>query len=177
MGSIYVRNSAELLFELVRSPSGIPSVQGLNPITDRNADGQLQISDEIDPALRDAAGRLIALGRTGVLGEYLQSLLKAKPNKSIIHRVNSRVLFVHGALDVQTPLDEALILMAKMESNDRRDYDALFLSGLGHSLSPPNDYFAGDGELSILDNLTLNVPRLDVRRRLLERIEGILQIQ
>jgi pimeloyl-ACP methyl ester carboxylesterase len=177
MGSIYVRNSAELLFELVKSPSGTSLVRGFNPATDRNADGQLQIADEIDPALRAAASRLVALGRTGVLGEYLQSLLMARPNKSIIHRVNARVLFVHGELDVQTPLDEALILMAKMESNDRSDYDALFLPNLGHTFSPPNDYFAGDGKLSILDNLTLNVPKFEVRRRLLGRIEDILQIQ
>ena len=60
---------------------------------------------------------------------------------------------------------------------DRSDYDALFLPNLGHTFSPPNDYFAGDGKLSILDNLTLNVPKFEVRRRLLGRIEDILQIQ
>ncbi len=177
MGSLYVRNSAELLFEFVQSPAGKISIRGFNPATDANADGQLQIRAEIEPALRSAAKRFLALGRTGILGEYLQSLLKAKPNRSLIHRVNSRVLFVHGELDVQTPLEEALILMARMESSRRSDYDALFLPDLGHTLSAPNDYFTADGRLSILDNLTLNAPNLEIRQRLMDRIEAILNAQ
>ncbi len=177
MGSIYVRNSAELLFEFARTATGDISIRGFNPATDVNADGQLQIDAEIEPALRSAAKRFLALGRSGILGEYLQSLLKAKPNSSLIDGVNSRVLFVHGELDVQTPLDEALVLMARMESSQRRDYDALFFPDLGHSLSPPNDYYTSDGRLSILDNLTLNAPHPRIRQRLLDRINAILKTQ
>ena len=174
MGSLYVRNSAELLFDLPSLGTGRRATRSFNPTTDSNADGRLDIRAEIEPALRSAAKRLLAHGRSGILGEYLQSLLLAEPNRSIVAAVGSRILFVHGELDVQTPIDEALILMAELEAAGRSDYAALFLPGLGHSLSRPNDYFLGDGRLSVLDNLTLNSPDRRTRQRLADRIESIL---
>jgi len=64
--------------------------------------------------------------------------------------------------------------MAQLESRGRQDYDILIFPTLGHSLSRPNDFYKGDGGLTTLDNLTLNAPKLNIRRRLLKRIEANL---
>jgi hypothetical protein len=69
---------------------------------------------------------------------------------------------------------EPLAMMAQLESSSRTDYDVLIFPTLGHSLSKPNDFYKGDGGLTILDNLTLNAPKLKIRRLLLQRIEANL---
>ena len=121
-----------------------------------------------------ATADLLEMARTGALGEYWHSLVTAPAPESMIDRLSAPILFVHGALDVQTPLDEALTLMARLESRGRSDYEILVFPDLGHSLSRPNDYFGDDGGLSILDNLTLNAPSAKTRRKLLDRIEAAL---
>ena len=92
----------------------------------------------------------------------------------LIHQVQAPILFVHGLLDVQVPIDEPLTLMAALATRGQDNYDVLFFPALGHSLSPPNDFFTPDGGLTILDNLTFNAPKPRVRRQLLERIESNL---
>lgn len=174
LGSVYVLNSAEVLFESTRDTSGQMKVSGFHRQTDRDRNGQLDISREIEPALRRETSRLLDLGQDGSLGRYWQSLIEAEAPATYIHQVKVPLLFVHGGLDVQTPIDEPLSMMQQLESRDRRDYDILIFPSLGHSLSRPNDFFLGDGGLSILDNLTLNTPKPNTRRRLLERIEANL---
>ena len=174
LGSVYVWNSAEILFSSSHSPTGELQVTGFNGDTDVDGDGQLHISREIEPALRRAVDRFLELAAEGSLGEYWRSMVEAKSPRSQIHRVGPPILFVHGGLDVQTPIDEALSLMAALESRGGADYDILIFPELGHSLSKPNDFFDGDGGLTVLDNLTLNAPRLKTRRKLLQRIEANL---
>ena len=174
LDSIYVLNCAEVLFTLSVGSDGMLQVHGFNADTDVNGDGVLQIATEIKPALRRETHRLLAMIQAGDLGAYLQSMFAAKPTRSFIHRLQTPILFVHGALDVQTPLEEALLLIKKLEAHGRSDSDLLVFPRLGHALSKPNDYFEDDGGLTILDNLTLNSPTKHVRRKLLNRIEANL---
>ena len=174
MGSIYVYNSAEVLFQLAPSTSGERVVRSFNPLTDSNGDGKLEIDTEIEPRLRHEAYRFLALAARGGLGRYWQSTIESEAPIALIHQVNSPILFVHGELDAQIPLDEPLALMAKLESRGRSTYDLLVIPAAGHSLSRPNDFYSGDEGLTILDNLTLNAPPLTVRRQILQRIEAIL---
>jgi len=176
-GSIFVHNCAEFLFDLQSSARDAIPNRALNPETDVDSDGRIDIGRELEPRLRSALRRLLAQGRAGMLGEYFHSMLAATPNRDLMPQVAARVLFVHGELDVQTPLDEPLILMSRLEAAKRSDYDALFFPGVGHTLSPPNDIYLGDGRLSTFDNLTLNAPMPQIRQRVLERIEAILQAQ
>ena len=174
LGSVYVLNSASILFDSSRSADGQLWVAGLNSQTDVDGDGRLRIGAEIEPALRREAARFLRLAGDGSLGKYWQSMVEAGAPSSLIHQIQAPVLFVHGALDVQTPVDEPLALMVRLESKGRRDYDVLIFPTLGHSLSRPNDFFKGDGGLTRLDNLTLNAPRPKTRRQLLQRIEANL---
>ena len=174
LGSVYVYNSATVLFQLTSSRLGEPEVRGFSPDTDINHDGRLAIDAEIEPRMRREAQRFVALAREGVLGRYWQSALEAEALLSYIHRVEAPVLFVHGELDVQTPVDEPLALSTKLESLGRADYELLVLPRVGHSLSQPNDFFREDEGLSLLDNLTLNAPQARARRLILQRIEAIL---
>ncbi len=174
LGSVYVLNSASVLFAATRSPTGELQVSGLHPGTDSDGDGRLHISRELEPALREETERFLQLARSGALGDYWQSLVAAPAPVEEIHRVPTRILFVHGALDVQTPIDEPLALMAALEAQGRKDYDVLLFSTLGHSLSKPNDFYLEDGGLTVLDNLTLNAPRSKARRRLLNSIDDNL---
>ena len=174
LGSVFVLNSASILFDSDRSLDSRLEVVGLNAKTDVDGDGRLHIAAEIEPALRREAARFLQLAGDGSLGNYWQSMVEAGAPSSQIQRVQAPILFVHGALDVQTPVDEALALMAQLESRSRRDYDVLIFPILGHSLSRPNDFFKGDGGLTTLDNLTLNAPKPKTRRILLKRIEANL---
>jgi pimeloyl-ACP methyl ester carboxylesterase len=174
LGSVYVLNSASILFDSSRSDEARLEVVSFNAKTDVDGDGQLNIAAEIEPAMRREAARFLRLAGDGSLGRYWQSMVAAGAPSTWIHQVQAPVLLVHGALDVQTPLDEPLALMAQLESKSRRDYDVLIFSTLGHSLSRPNDFFKGDGGLTTLDNLTLNAPRPKTRRLLLKRIEANL---
>ena len=174
LGSVYVLNSAAVLFSSTRSAKGQLEVQGLNNRTDTDGNGRLHIADEIEPALRREAARFLELAGDGSLGRYWHSLVEARAPSTYIHRLNTPILFVHGALDVQTPVYEPLAMMAQLESSSRTDYDVLIFPTLGHSLSKPNDFYKGDGGLTILDNLTLNAPKLKIRRLLLQRIEANL---
>ena len=174
MDSVFVLNSASVLFRTTGSPEGEMAIRGLNSRTDRNGDGQLRITDEIEPALRQEAKRLLDLARDGLLGRYWQSLMESPAPGAGIHLVQAPILFVHGALDVQSPLDEPLAMMARLEALDRRDYDMLFFPNLGHSLAKPNDFYKGDGGLSVLDNLTFDTPKPKTRRQILRRIEALL---
>lgn len=170
LASIYVLNCADVLFDLSLAADGEYLVRGINPDTDVNGDGVLQIAAEIEPVLQREADRLVAMIRAGDLGAYLESMLEAKPTRAFIHRLETPILFVHGALDVQAPLAEALLLIERLEARGRSNYDLLVFPRLGHALSKPNDYFKGDGGLTVLDNLTLNSPKWHVRRKLLDRI-------
>lgn len=174
LGSIYVYNSAEFLFELTSSLEGERVVRGVNPITDTNGNGRLEIDTEIEPRMRHEAGRFLALAADGSLGRYWQSVVEAKAPISYIHRVEAPILFVHGELDAQIPLDDPLALMARLESLGRSSYDLIVFPATGHSLSRPNDFYLADEGLTLLDNLTLNAPTVKVRRRLLQKIEAIL---
>lgn len=174
MGSIYVYNSAEVLFHLASSSSGERVVRGFNPTTDSNGDGKLDIGTEIEPRLRHESDRFLSLAASGSLGRYWQSTVESAAPIDLIHRVKAPILFVHGELDAQIPLDEPLALMAQLESRGRSSYDLLVISAAGHSLSRPNDFYNGDEGLTLLDNLTLNAPPLTVRRQILQRIEVIL---
>ena len=174
LGSVFVLNSSEVLFNSSRPVEGQARVTGFNTQTDRDGDGALHIADEIEPALRREALRFLEMAADGSLGQYWQSLVESPAPSSSIYRVDAPILFVHGALDVQTPVDEPLELIAKLESRNRRNYDILVFPTLGHSLSRPNDFYKGDGGLTILDNLTLNAPRVRTRRLLLDRIESNL---
>lgn len=174
LGSVYVLNSASVLFESSLSESGQLIVRGLDGTTDIDGNGRLHIADEIEPALRRESARFLQLAGDGSLGRYWQSLVEAEAPETLIDRVSSPILFVHGALDVQTPVDEPLTMMARLESSGRSNYDILIFPVLGHSLSRPNDFFKPDGGLTLLDNLTLNPPKLNTRRRLLKRIEANL---
>lgn len=174
LGSIYVLNIANVLFSLSRLPEGDIQIHGFHPATDLNGDGRLEISSELEPRLTEELQRLLDLARSGAFGQYQQSLVKLGDSRSFIHRLEAPILFVHGALDVQTPLEEALLLIERLERRGRRDYDLLVFPRLGHSLSRPNDYYAGDGGLTILDNPTLNAASRATHRRILRRIERIL---
>ncbi len=174
LGSVYVLNSASILFESSRSVDDRLEVRGLNSRTDVDGDGRLRISAEIEPALRREVARFLQLAGDGSLGEYWRSMVETGAPSSLIHQVQAPILFVHGALDAQTPVDEPLTLMARLESRGRRDYDVLIFPTLGHSLSRPNDFFKGDGGLTTLDNLTLNAPKPKTRRLLLKRIVAAL---
>ena len=174
LGSVFVLNSASILFETGRAADGQLEVSGFNKTTDLDGDGRLHLTREIEPAFRREATRFLRLAREGALGEYWQSLISAPAPIAQIDSVRARILFVHGALDVQTPIDEPLALMARLEAKGRDDYDALVFPTLGHSLSRPNDFFKGDGGLTTLDNLTLNAPRPKTRRLLLKSIEANL---
>jgi pimeloyl-ACP methyl ester carboxylesterase len=174
LGSVYVFNSAAILFQQVPTEDGTLAVQRFNPSTDANNDGRLDIDGEIEPRMRSEVDRFLTLARRGALGRYWQSSLEAEPLVATIQRHETPILFVHGELDVQTPIDEPLALIARLESLGNSSYDLLVFPGVGHSLSEPNDFFAGDEGLSLLDNLTFNAPSSRVRRRLLHRIEAIL---
>lgn len=174
LGSIYVFNSASVLYQRSSSPENGRTILGFNPATDLDGDGRLQIDAEIEPALRRDSERFRTLAANGDLGRYWQSSLEAEAPISYIHRIEVPILFVHGELDAQAPLDEPLALMARLESRGRTSYDLLVIPQAGHSLSVPNNFFRGDEGLSMLDNLTLNVPPPAVRKRLLKRIEAIL---
>lgn len=174
MGSVFVFNSAPILFHATRSAEGRLAVHGLNLQTDLDGNGRLDISREVEPAFRQEAARFLELARDGSLGQYWQSLVGSPAPGTEIHRVQAPILFVHGALDVQSPVEEPLALMARLESRHRHDYDVLLFPTLGHSLSKPNDFYRGDGGLTLLDNLTLNAPKLKTHRRLLKRIEANL---
>jgi len=174
MGSVYVLNSAPILFSTTRSAAGQVEVRSLNFQTDIDGDGQLHIAREVEPAFRQEAARFLELARDGSLGHYWQSLVRSPAPGAEIHRVQAPILFVHGVLDVQAPVEEPLAMMARLESRNRHDYDVLLFPTLGHSLSKPNDFYVGDGGLTLLDNLTFNAPKLKTRRRLLKRIEANL---
>jgi dipeptidyl aminopeptidase/acylaminoacyl peptidase len=174
LGSVYVFNSAAVLYRQTHSPESGRMVLGFNSATDLDGDGRLQIDTEIEPALRRESERFLALVTSGDLGRYWQSSLEAEAPVSYIHRIEVPILFVHGELDAQAPLDEPLALIAELQSRGRTSYDLMVIPQAGHSLSAPNDFFHGDDGLSILDNLTLNAPPTAVRRRLLKRIEAIL---
>ena len=174
MGSIYVYNSAEVLFRLASSTSGEQVVRGFNPITDSDGDGRLEIGTEIEPRLRHESDRFLTLAANGSLGRYWQSTIESEALIDVIHRVEAPILFVHGELDAQIPLDEPLAMMARLESRGRSSYDLLVFPEAGHSLSRPNDFYLGDEGLTLMDNLTLNAPPLAIRRQILRRIEAIL---
>lgn len=174
MESVYVFNSASILFQTIASKKDGLSVRGFNPRTDLDGDGQLHIDREIEPAIRQEAERFLDLARDGLLGRYWQSLVDTPAPTIEIQRVTAPILFVHGALDVQSPLEEPLTMMARLESFGRQDYEILFFPALGHSLAKPNDFYKLDGGLTILDNLTLDAPRLKTLRQILRKIEEIL---
>ena len=174
LGSVYVFNSAGILFRFKQSEGGDTVIDGFNTQTDANGNGRLHITREIEPALRREASRFLEMAVDGSLGPYWRSLVNTESPVSQIHRVDTRILFVHGALDVQTPVDEPLALMARLESKGQTKYDVLIFPTLGHSLSPPNDFYRRDGGLTSLDNLTLNAPRAKTRRLLLAQIEANL---
>jgi pimeloyl-ACP methyl ester carboxylesterase len=174
LGSVYIFNCAEILFSFKQAEGGKTVIEGFNTQTDANGNGRLHIAREIEPALRREASRFLEMAADGYLGRYWQSLVVTEAPASQIHRVDTRILFVHGALDVQTPVDEPLAMMARLESKGQTNYDVLIFPTLGHSLSPPNDFYRRDGGLTSLDNLTLNAPRAKTRRLLLAKIEANL---
>jgi hypothetical protein len=100
-------------------------------------------------------------------------LFRARPNRKLISKVRTPILFCQGELDFQTPLTETLDLIEVLESKGR-DYEALLFPKLGHSLSKPNDFFKEDGGLTILDNPTLNAMKRPTMRKILKRVKALL---
>lgn len=175
LGSVYVLNTADTLFDLGRDAAGDLVVHGLAPGTDDDGDGRLDIRGEIRPVLVDAADALLRAARSGAEGRYVESLVKQRGPISYIHKIDARILFAQGELDFQAPVEETLALIAKLEAKDRENWDALFFPQLGHSLSKPNDFYRGDGGLSIYDNPTLNAMKKRTMKKILARIRAAIE--
>jgi pimeloyl-ACP methyl ester carboxylesterase len=169
LGSFWVGNLAPVLFTLAGT-----TVVGINPDTDSDGDGRLHIADEILPVLEGIFQDNLDAWRSGAAaGRYGQSLFRARPNRKLISKVRTPILFCQGELDFQTPLTETLDLIEVLESKSR-DYEALLFPKLGHSLSKPNDFFKEDGGLTILDNPTLNAMKRPTMRKILKRVKALL---
>ncbi len=173
LGSIYVLNSATVLYRLAQNPDGSLSVLGFNPDTDVDGDGALGIENEVIPALKKQLEVYLAGVRAGQQGNYQRSTLGLS-NLPGIQKVKAHILFAQGELDVQTPLSETLALVEKLERKRRENFDTLFFPKLGHSLSPPRDFFKGDGGLTVLDNPTLDSMKKSVRKKILKRVKAAL---
>ncbi len=173
LGSIYVLNSSTVLYRLAQNPDGSLSVLGFKPETDANGDGALDIENEVIPALKKQLEDYLAGVRAGQQGNYARSTLGLS-NLPGIRKVKARILFAQGELDVQTPLSETLVLVEKLERRGRENFDTLFFPRLGHSLSPPRDFFKEDGGLTVLDNPTLDSMKKGVRKKILKRVKAAL---
>lgn len=170
LGSYYVLRWARYLYEGSMHPDGTIEVTGLNQTTDGNGDQRLDIETEIRPALQRDADRYLDQVRSGLLGRYLQSLGRAEALRSFIHRLDVSILFVHGELDIQVPVEEPMALIDRLERKGRENWDAIFFSKLGHALSKPNDFITDDGGLTVLDNPTANSMTKKTMRKLYQRI-------
>lgn len=173
--SLFILNNTDILFGVDPAPDGSITVTAFNGNTDSDGDGLLQIESEIVPALHEKATRAIRGIETGTLGQYGASLLAQRPNRKIIAKVRSHLLFVQGVLDVQTPIEETLELIEKLDRKKRTNYDVLLFEQLGHSLSKPNDYYTGDGGLTVLDNPTLNAMKKKTVRRIWKEIRSVFR--
>jgi predicted esterase len=169
LGSFWIGTIAGQLFTLSNG-----QVIGLNANTDNNGDQQLHIESEILPALETIHQINLASWLSGATsGRYGQSLFEMRPNREIITKVRIPILLCQGELDFQAPLQETLDLVGVLEAKGR-PYEALFFPKLGHSLSKPNDFFMGDGGLTILDNPTLNAMKKPTMRKIVRRIRALL---
>lgn len=168
-GSLWILNQTGLLFGAVPDANGNVSVSEFNPATDENGDGRLHIADEIVPALRKQADDEIALWKSGSLGRVAQTWFDEPPNRKIVQKANAFLLFVVGALDVQTPVSETDVLVARLERRAKKNWERLVLADLGHTLSKPNDFFEENGGLTTLDNPTANPPDKKALRKIWRR--------
>ncbi len=175
LGSFWVYTNVELLFGLPPNPIGAVRVDRLNPDVDLDGDGRFDLDRELGPANRAQAELFIDGLKSGANGVYMQSYFSLKPNVGQIRKTGAKILFVQGDADVQTPVSETLALIERLEKRPARPYDLLLLEGLGHTLSPPNDYFKGDGGLTVLDNLTQNAPSKKVIRSIARRARQLLR--
>lgn len=174
LDSFWIGGIAPLLYTLVIQPGNTVSVSGINPTTDTDGDGRLHIENEILPELERGFRANMSAWRSGeAAGRLGQSMFRARPTRKLITKVRVPILFLQGELDFQTPLSETLDLIEVLESKGRR-YEALLFPELGHSLSKPNDFFRGDGGLTILDNPTLNAMERPTMRKILKRVKALL---
>ncbi len=175
LGSFWVGGIAPVLYTVESRPDNTVSVGGINPNTDTDGDGRLHIEDEVLPELERIFRSNLSAWRSGAAaGRYGQSLFRSRANRRLISKVRIPILFAQGELDFQTPLFETLELIEILESKGR-EYEALLFPDLGHALSKPNDFFEGDGGLTILDNPTLNAMEKSTMRKILKRVKALLQ--
>ncbi|MCP4200972.1 MAG: alpha/beta fold hydrolase [bacterium] len=175
LGSTWIGGIAPVLYTLVTRPDNTVFVNNLNPSTDTDGNGRLNIEDEVLPVLERVFRDQLRAWRSGAAeGRLGQSLFRAKPNHKVISKVRTPILFCQGELDAQTPVTETLDLIEALESKGR-DHEVLLFPKLGHSLSKPDDFFKEDGGLTILDNPTLNAMKKSTMRKILKRVKALLR--
>lgn len=174
LGSFFVYDVRDALFDLAESPDGGIEVRGFSPYLDANGDGRLGVENEILAGFERHLEELRRQTEAGERGEFDRSFIRLKPMTGLLRKLDSAILVAHGDLDVWNHPSEAEAIAGELERLGRSGYRHLRFPNLGHSLSRSAEYFSEDGGLTIHDNPTLNAPSKRTMRRLQRSMKELL---
>lgn len=130
----------------------------IKPEYDRNDDAQIDIENELKPALEplshrvfgplpsDTGGRCTNLEGCSAYGE---SFLAFEQNIEMISKVPSTIgiLILNGENDTQTPVEQALLLQQRLTEVRHPDHTLITYPNLGHEFHPSSQWFSEHGPI------------------------------